>query len=218
MIDLLIKHLEEFYDRYRDKRKENRQLADDALRAVSTALVETDIYYVRHSRGQPQDEETEWRLSKLWAAAAIPVRHIDAEFAQICAHKSDHWVNPTLWNKDKKIDDARIRLDAVKARFRLLLVSRPLRANDKNKPDKKADFSTEELRALIRQSNDKPVRIWMSDGRTFTVSHPDFALVTNAGIILASGPGHDLGNMNYIVLYFEHITRSEELKPKRKAA
>ena len=79
-------------------------------------------------------------------------------------------------------------------------------------------MKTEELRALIRQSHHKPVRICMDDGRSFTVSHPDYALVADTGIILASGPGHDLGNVSYTVLYFEHITRIEELKPKRKAA
>jgi hypothetical protein len=34
----------------------------------------------------------------------------------------------------------------------------------------------EEVRALIRQSHQKPFRICMDDGRSFTVSHPDYAI------------------------------------------
>ena len=79
-------------------------------------------------------------------------------------------------------------------------------------------MKTEELRALLRQSHRQPVRICMDDGRAFTVSHPDYALVADTGVILASGPGHDLGNVSFAVLYFEHITRIEELKSRRKAA
>jgi len=79
-------------------------------------------------------------------------------------------------------------------------------------------MKTEEIRALIRNSHVKPFRICMDDGHNVVVSHPDFAIVGEGAVILVSGPGHDLGNVSYRVCYFEHITRVEELRPKKKAA
>jgi hypothetical protein len=75
-----------------------------------------------------------------------------------------------------------------------------------------------DLKSLIRESNLKPIRICMDDGRAFTIHHPDFAFVANETLVLASGPGHDLGGLSFVLLYFEHISRVEMLKKKTKAA
>lgn len=75
-----------------------------------------------------------------------------------------------------------------------------------------------ELKALIRESSFKPVRICMDDGRGFTISHPDFGMVADGALIIGSGPGHDLGGPSFVICYFEHIARVEVLRKKAKAA
>jgi len=71
-----------------------------------------------------------------------------------------------------------------------------------------------EIRELIRNSSNRPVRICMDDGRTYLVSHPDFALAAPDAILLVSGPGHDFG-VSFGICYDEHISRVEVLnRPK----
>ncbi len=74
-----------------------------------------------------------------------------------------------------------------------------------------------ELRSLIGESNLKPIRICMDDGRTYTISHPDFGLVGEGALVLGSGPGHNLDGASFVVCYFEHIARVELPKKKAKA-
>jgi len=74
-----------------------------------------------------------------------------------------------------------------------------------------------ELRALIRQSAQKPLRICTDDGRTYTITHPDFALVSESALLLVSGPGHDLGDADFVICYFDHLARVEHVKTKKAA-
>ena len=73
-----------------------------------------------------------------------------------------------------------------------------------------------ELRALIREASLKPVRVCMDDGKSYKISHPDFGMVADGALILGSGPGHDLGGASFVVCYFEHISRIEQLKKRTK--
>lgn len=80
-------------------------------------------------------------------------------------------------------------------------------------------MKTEALRTMVRESDRKPFRVCVGDGQHYTVSHPDFAMVADGAIILAAGPGHELGGASFVICYFEHISRVELLKPRsRKAA
>lgn len=74
------------------------------------------------------------------------------------------------------------------------------------------------LRTLIRESDSKPVRICMDDGRTFTVSHPDFGMVADGALVIGSGPGHELSGTSFVICYLDHISRVELLKKRAKAA
>ncbi len=77
----------------------------------------------------------------------------------------------------------------------------------------------EDLRSMVREAHHKPFRVCMDDNRAYTVNHPDFAMVADGALILASGPGHELGGASFIICYFEHISRVELLKTRnRKAA
>ena len=75
----------------------------------------------------------------------------------------------------------------------------------------------EELKDFIRNSAQKAIRICLVDGASYKVSHPDVAFTTSESLILASGPGHELG-AEFIVCPLNHITRVEILKRKVRAA
>jgi len=93
---------------------------DDALVAISKALNETYLYYRDIEGGKARNLETEGELSRLWAAAAIPLRHLDQELASVCEYKSEYWVNPDTWN-DEKIKVLGIGLRKVRDDYRRLL-------------------------------------------------------------------------------------------------
>lgn len=80
------------------------------------------------------------------------------------------------------------------------------------------DMKQDEIRKLVRNSHQNPFRVHLSDGTSYTLSHPDFGAVAENALIVLSGPGHDLGNANFIVCYFDQITRVEQLKSKAQAA
>jgi hypothetical protein len=130
MIEYLLDKLEQLLDIRREKKKERRLLVDDALRAVSIALNETEIYYAKLERGLPKDQHAEEQLARYWSAASVPLRHVDPSFADRCEHKSRYWVDREQWSDDmdKKYD---IRLGTIAKRIRRL------RAIDADTPKKR---------------------------------------------------------------------------------
>jgi hypothetical protein len=98
----------------------NRELKDNALRSISHALNETYLYFRDMEKGKKRDLEIEAQLSKYWAAAAIPLRHIDKELAMACEYKSEYWINPETWGSEK-IEKLGIGLDHVRKQYRSLL-------------------------------------------------------------------------------------------------
>jgi hypothetical protein len=100
--------------------REKRELKDQALQAISHAINETYLYYRDVEQGGGRNPDVEAQLSRHWAAAAIPIRHIDSELAQICEFKSEYWVNPDNWNKSK-IKDLGIGLESVRMRYRSMI-------------------------------------------------------------------------------------------------
>ena len=97
-----------------------RELRDNALRAICTALDETFLYYRDLDNGKPRNLETEAQLSKYWSAAAIPIRHIDPDLALTCDQKSEYWLNPETWD-DARVRNTGIALDDLRQRYRKLL-------------------------------------------------------------------------------------------------
>lgn len=71
-------------------------------------------------------------------------------------------------------------------------------------------MSQDEIRQLLRNADKAPLCIWMDDGKSYVVTHPDFALMASTAILLASGPGHDFG-ASFVVCWFDHISRIEVL-------
>ena len=107
-------------------RQEKRELADNALRSISHALNETYLYYRSIELGGVRNRDTEAQLSRYWAAAAIPLRHIDLKLAEICEYKAEYWVNPDTWD-NAKVKELGIGLDDVRKQYRAKLGFGPTR-------------------------------------------------------------------------------------------
>lgn len=119
MLDFLITKLTALMGPIATLTKEKRELKDNALRAVTTALLETKIYYRSMELGASRNIETEAQLVKYWGAAAIPLRHIDQELAVICENKSEYWLNPENWS-DEEVKEFGIQLQNVTSAYRQL--------------------------------------------------------------------------------------------------
>jgi hypothetical protein len=100
--------------------KDRRELKDSALRAISTALEETFIYYRDLKKGVPKNLDREAMLAKYWSVAAIPIRHFDEQLALTCDHKSEYWLDPENYN-NKEAEDIDIRLNSVREAYRTQL-------------------------------------------------------------------------------------------------
>jgi len=103
--------------------KDKRDLKDNALRAISTALTETKLYYRDRQSGKPRNLEVEAQLAKYWAAAAIPLRHIDEELAMTCEYKADFWTGPDNWTTEE-VERMGIKLEDVSKAYRNIAMPR----------------------------------------------------------------------------------------------
>lgn len=101
-----------------------RDMQDNALRAISHALNETFLYYRDIDAGNPRNPDIEAQLSRYWAAAAIPLRHLDPELATVCEYKSEYWVNPDTWSQEQ-VEQLGIGLEKVRDQYRSLLTPKP---------------------------------------------------------------------------------------------
>lgn len=99
--------------------KDKRELRDSALRAISTALLETKLYYRDRENGELRNMEREAQLAKYWATAAIPLRHIDEDLAMTCEHKADFWTGPDHWSGED-VERVGIKLENVTNAYRKL--------------------------------------------------------------------------------------------------
>ncbi|MDR5904870.1 hypothetical protein [Franzmannia qiaohouensis] len=120
MLAQLIRYLYDFSKDFAKFRGRNRELADQALSALSLALSETRNYYRDIELGEEPNRSKEKELVRLWSEAAIPARHIDQELSFICSHKADFWVSPSKWKREEIIK-AGIDLENVIARYRKML-------------------------------------------------------------------------------------------------
>ena len=103
--------------------KEKRELKDNALRAISYALHETQIYYAELSEGKNRNRDVEIQLSRYWSAAAIPLRYIDEDLAMRCEEKGNYWICPDNWSGDD-MSKVRIQLDGLVDAYKCLIKPR----------------------------------------------------------------------------------------------
>lgn len=119
-MEWLIERLISLIPTISDLSKNRRDLADNALAAISEALSETSLYLAHLKDTGKRDREREEQLARSWAAAAVPARHIDVELAEMCQYKSEIWINPDAWGRDK-IQKYGVDIDTVKHRYMELL-------------------------------------------------------------------------------------------------
>lgn len=121
MMEWVIERLGGLLGRLQSLAKDQRDLRDNALRAVSRALNETYLYYEGLERGKRRNRDLEAQISRYWSAAAIPIRHLDRELSEICEYKSQFWLSPDHWQR-RDINAVNIGLESVRMRYRKLLV------------------------------------------------------------------------------------------------
>jgi hypothetical protein len=93
--------------------QERRKLVDAALGAVSEALTETYLY-CQKSEMTGRDPVVEANLSRRWAAAVVPLRHVSEDLAAICEAKSQYWIDPDQWRENGELE---IGLDHVRSLY-----------------------------------------------------------------------------------------------------
>lgn len=72
------------------------------------------------------------------------------------------------------------------------------------------------MKGFVRRAGEQPIKIRLDDGASYLLQHPDFAFTTEGSLILANGPGHELG-AEFVVCPYHHIARIEIAKRKPKA-
>ncbi len=103
------------------QRAEERTAAEEeALRAICEAVDETQIHLTAYREGNLQALEPSRELAALWRDAALKIRAIDPDLAFRLRMKAEYWTNPRSWTP-ARIQQARIRLDHVAARARVML-------------------------------------------------------------------------------------------------
>lgn len=119
----ILKFLSRLISTTKADRAERQEIADNAIRAICNALSETKIYYSKNFLNDQEKREAEEYLCRLWAATAVPVRHLDRELAFLCDRKSGFWLDPSQWN-DKRIEKEGIGLDELHEKYENMLKER----------------------------------------------------------------------------------------------
>lgn len=107
-------------DTFEQERHYQKEKQDEALDALTTAVNKTKIYIrqMERRKGRDRDFKAEEEISQLWAHAATPISHFDADLAERCQYKASYWTHPEGW-----------LLEAIKARnIEISQIDRELRA------------------------------------------------------------------------------------------
>lgn len=107
---------------FRDRRADQRELVNQGLTALYTAVNETRDYIATIQDGAPRNAQQEEGLARLWELVAIPLRHLDQDLARRCDLKAGYWRGPSEWPPELVIE-ARIGLDRVFKEAKYLLVA-----------------------------------------------------------------------------------------------
>jgi len=99
---------------YKDEKK------DSALLAISNALTETKKYIEFNNGEKCADREQEYKLSQLWADAAVKSRYAAGDLAQRLQDKSLYWADNFEWSRDEVLE-RKIDLESVEKQVQELL-------------------------------------------------------------------------------------------------
>lgn len=98
----------------RTSREQSKQ-ASEAIKSLTKAIHETEIYFSSRVRGAERDFEHEQRLSRYWSDSAEPLRIIGAcEFSDLCALKAKYWLFPERYSRED-VKSLNITLEGMNA-------------------------------------------------------------------------------------------------------
>ena len=120
MLKFILPSLHKFLELEREGRFRAENQRDLALNTLLKAVNETRIYMQQTQRKAVRDINVEATLVRLWAEAAVPVRHLDLDLAERCTLKSDYWLNPESYSQDD-IRKFRIGVNQVYQEIKKLL-------------------------------------------------------------------------------------------------
>ena len=120
MYQYLIEKLLDLAKQYQTSNEKRLIIEDLAIAALLKALNETQLYYTDIESGMEKNRDSEKKLVALWSEAAIPLRKVDPNFAEICQTKSEYWLNPSEW-KPEEIHNNGIGLRDVAEKYKNLL-------------------------------------------------------------------------------------------------
>lgn len=123
MIKWVIERLISIIPSINSMAKDNRELTDKALHSISKALDKTCLYVDRYIKSSKCDKEIEEQLVTYWSEAAISLRYIDKELADICLYKREYWLNPLEWDASKTNGIA-IDLAEVQKKYKQMLMTK----------------------------------------------------------------------------------------------
>lgn len=135
LLDLLVSH------------QENKsKLSESAIRSIFEALNATQGYWADVDTGVTKSSADRQKLSRLWGLAALDLRKLDGDFAQVCEQKSQYFLFPEEWS-ESRIKSSGIQLSAVTSRFHALAY-----------PAKSEEVESQEITTLNR-ADDYSVQI-----------------------------------------------------------
>ncbi|MNZ83854.1 hypothetical protein D3C78_1025940 [compost metagenome] len=99
--------------------REQLKLTSDAIKHLTTAIHETEIYFSEREDGLERDSAREKQLSRYWSEAAEPLRTIDLNFSDLCALKAQYWLFPDRYERET-VRDLNITLEGMRASLQKL--------------------------------------------------------------------------------------------------
>jgi hypothetical protein len=170
-----------------------------AIRAVWSAVDSTRMHIRMIENGDAYPGAPNPELVALWSDASLQLAEFDPDLALRLRAKAEYWSDPAGWD-DRKIDDARISIDAVAADARALLqlatpqppAARPAEATDRDVFVSHASEDKEVVvRPLAAELTARGRSVWLDEltlrvGDTLT-SEIDRGLIrSNFGVVILS--------------------------------
>jgi hypothetical protein len=112
--------LKDFFEAFDKNKLARNERFKTALKAVLTAVHETNLYLASMRKRKRHNLKEESRIAGLWTDAAVELLEFDKELAKKCELKGNFWSDPLEWNY-KDINQVRHALDAIEYRIGKLM-------------------------------------------------------------------------------------------------
>lgn len=99
--------------------REQARQTSEAVKALTKAIHETEIYFSERHEGLERDSAREKQLSRFWSETAEPLRAIDINFSDLCALKAQYWLFPKHYDRET-VRELNITLEGMKVSLQKL--------------------------------------------------------------------------------------------------